>query len=887
MNKKVLLLLLFLGLATFAGAQNDTPSYTQPVIPVIPGFQLNSANVSGATSQYLSGKISTYQAYDFNYQALYNHMLSNPHVLDIELVNGASQTFLSLQRRDMRAEDFVQAETNANGVTQTVFARDTLSDSSYVVNTFSGFADHDKSLISRLAIYPDNLKGYIWNTVTGHVLYYTSLQDFIQESGGTYQTAENFLLVFDLGALTADAGNICTNLSGATQPGTPQPLGYFEECTTKYLEIACEGDKKWCDVYGGVLRAKMKILETLFLVEGIYTYNFNISFVIKYMNFYPFTPNIYSNTDIDQRLNDFRTNWVTHNGAIKRDCALLFSGHSSLPGTAGGVAWPYSVCDPNSAYATINNVSKKVLTTAHELGHILGSHHDNGPGGYGSSSCTGMDVPIMCATAYAAGPDFKFSTYTRGVILDFINAHGACLGGYDSGMPVSLIHKSWSNAQDVGRVGPWRLGNGDYKVVGNFDGQNGDEEIFFASADNNWVSLVDFSCDQGTNWYHLWSNYGSRTFGTWHRNTNDKYLSGDFDGNGKSDLFSVSGNCSWAAAQEYNPGTASWIHKWGNSGTRLMAGWYFNGNDTYVTGDFDGDGKDELLCINPNGWAQIIRFNWSGSAYTPQTIWSNNGNGWVGGVQINNTNRWHKGKFATLSKDELFTISGTWVTTQRFDGTNWQWIWSQYGASDFAGMYILPITAQQISMTGNFDGDANHEFINLNNQWCGTAEYSGSTYVQNWNNGGNFKINDWDLTGVNEYFLVKAAPTAEKQIFAIKYRRRTFYGPSEPYLCGMYKGNAAAQDFKPALPIDEMQKTEKIKVYPNPARDKVIVELGDVRKGASIAITDMSGRLIKRVPVNGANTEIALSDLPGGMYLLTATLEGANVFTTKIVVAGK
>src|SRR5690606_32121228 len=97
----------------------------------------------------------------------------------------------------------------------------------------------------------------------------------------------------------------------------------------------------------------------------------------------------------------------------------------------------------------------------------------------------------------------------------------------------------------------------------------------------------------------------------------------------------------------------SWIHKWGNTGNRWIAGWYINTNDIYVIGDFDGDGKDELFCVNPNGWAALIKFNWvtvgSGGYYNPQVIWSNNGSHSFEGQQISSIQRWFKGRMKTTA----------------------------------------------------------------------------------------------------------------------------------------------------------------------------------------------------------------------------------------------
>ena len=47
-----------------------------------------------------------------------------------------------------------------------------------------------------------------------------------------------------------------------------------------------------------------------------------------------------------------------------------------------------------------------------------------------------------------------------------------------------------------------------------------------------------------------------------------------------------------------------WMH---SHGTQTIGGhWQTKGDDIYVTGDFDGDGIDELLAANPDGRYQTL-----------------------------------------------------------------------------------------------------------------------------------------------------------------------------------------------------------------------------------------------------------------------------------------
>ena len=237
---------------------NAAPSYTQPIPNTVPKFATDPANPGVEVKRYLQEKLNEYEVYKFEFSGLNDYLTGNMHALEFDL----GSTFLSLQRKDIRAADYMETETLENGETVTTYKQDLDGDSLYEVHTVMGFANRNKSLIARLSIEPNNLTGYIWNTESNHVLYYTSLQDFIKSNRDGFNTDENYLLVFDLGAIKGDPNARCSALEAAVSSG-PQAKGYFDQCAPRFLEIAAEGDKPWCDAYGGA--AAGKILENLFL----------------------------------------------------------------------------------------------------------------------------------------------------------------------------------------------------------------------------------------------------------------------------------------------------------------------------------------------------------------------------------------------------------------------------------------------------------------------------------------------------------------------------------------------------------------------------------------------------------------------------------------------
>lgn len=85
------------------------------------------------------------------------------------------------------------------------------------------------------------------------------------------------------------------------------------------------------------------------------------------------------------------------------------------------------------------------------------------------------------------------------------------------------------------------------------------------------------------------------------------------------------------------------------------------------------------------------------------------------------------------------------------------------------------------------------------------------------------------------------------------------------------------------LATDEVRQNslESIKVYPNPAKDYLQVELPETIKNFRLELSDMSGRLV----LNKENeTKVNISGLPAGTYLVTVKSEGKKA-VRKVIIA--
>jgi hypothetical protein len=69
-------------------------------------------------------------------------------------------------------------------------------------------------------------------------------------------------------------------------------------------------------------------------------------------------------------------------------------------------------------------------------------------------------------------------------------------------------------------------------------------------------------------------------------------------------------------------------------------------------------------------------------------------------------------------------------------------------------------------------------------------------------------------------------------------------------------------------------------LYPNPANDQIVILYHDKsEKEMSISITDLTGRLLKVVPLQNDKTIVDITDFSDGIYFIN--IVGKNRFLTK------
>jgi len=886
-------------------------------------FNFKPTELAGKESKYLSTVFNNYSVYEFPITEFDKFIDSTPYSLAFNWVINGKKYKINLQRNDLRSPTYKSTTTYLKG--KKTKHRDIAKESYKDVITFKGFVNDNPKNYLRASIDDGILTGYFYDndvkewtafeTVCSILRGMPSGNGVIKPSKGEILNLKSFdkpqivkptdgfnglkkcnTVVFyhpdDIITTDHDCNDGENDEGGSgTDPGeTTTATG----CTPFVIEIATEADFEYFQNHGNsVNNANNEILTQLNLVEGVYAATFNTIFSVTFQHVYATPNDIFSSTDDAQLLLDeLRNFWMSNHAGINRDITALFSGKSTLKSGntdingkiyaavndsdfANGDDGFASVCQyPSFAYEISRDRTGLYLTLAHEFAHLFNARHahcsEDGPNG-------SDDRSIICP-----GPkSLYFGEDGRSVILDHMINNSGCLGQSVATSVTSNWIKTYTNDRNGKWMGTWYIQNGDVKVVGDFNG-DGDDEFLWTHEDS-WCTMLEFECGLGSDWRHEWSNMGNGHITSWNMNDGDKHWAADFNGDGKDDLLSLSANKEWVSIRTYNQGNNTWDWMWNNNGSGWITGWNIRANDRYKFGDFDGDGADEILCFSDDGWSALLDYDGTNM----NVIWHNNGDSTIGAVEANAANVYKPGNFTlATSKDELLTFVNSWVTVLRYNPNNWQWewIWSQYGDNHFASMYILPLNSQQKIRVGNLDNDPQDEVFNLNHTWCATADYNGTDFTQNWNNGGTGYLTNsntgfyenWDLSLTNSYKMVRPTLDYETQLMGIQK-----FNGGDNFRVALFRPTLNQNYKTDNWPISEPLKAEStITLFPNPAMDIVNINFNKIAD-AEISIIDAHGKLVKKERCTESDSyQLQLNNLGCGLYIV-------NIATNNKVVSKK
>jgi len=299
------------------------------------------------------------------------------------------------------------------------------------------------------------------------------------------------------------------------------------------------------------------------------------------------------------------------NGDGKTDAALV-----------GGVGWgtiPVAFSNGNGTFNVTNDAVANFAAWATTPGVRIVTGDFNGDGktdialvggigwgtipmafsnGDGSFTITNMSAPGF--SGWATSPGAKIATG------DF-NGDGktdiALVGGFGWGtIPVALSNGNGSiniTNQGVANFPAWASTPGANIVTGDLNG-DGKTDIALTGGIGWGTIPVAFSNGNGT--FNI-TNSGVPNFGSWATSPGATVITGDFNGDGKTDI-ALTGGIGWGTIPvAFSNGNGTFNIT--NSGVPNFGSWASSSGVTAVVGDFNGDGRTDIALTGVSGWTSI------------------------------------------------------------------------------------------------------------------------------------------------------------------------------------------------------------------------------------------------------------------------------------------
>jgi len=456
----------------------------------------------------------------------------------------------------------------------------------------------------------------------------------------------------------------------------------------------------------------------------------------------------------------------------------------------------------------------------------------------------------------------------------------------------------WDNA-NTDTLGEWTLSDNDLFVVGNFDNDtNGLDEVLSMSYNNIYAKMHRYDATDG-DWDKEWGNGGDSAIGPWNLNEGSFYISGNFDGSGVDELLCI--NDPYLKLLNYN---STWSTTYGNNGDGTIDSlWNIDSDDTFLRYDFDNDGSDELICFSHNSeYCKVLSYD-SGSN-TWSTLYGNNGDS---AITPTNNSYWNMsssdtyivGDFNGNGKGDLLMINeGSGYSkmfefkTKRGGGYTWLYLWGNGGDETLNSDWNLSSGSKYHAYDmGGSDGRTELFCISDDNKYEKILNFN-TTWSANWGNAGSYQIYNRDLVDSDQFLFGHYTVDTIPELLWIKSSWINIGADSSCQTTHVYLHEMPNSDFTARLAyhiedVDDIDEPIAVSsgsdyiIYPNPSKNYITIE-SNVNNEFYVTAYNIKGQII--VEKNKAINKYILniSNQPKGLYFIKIVSE-KDVFIKRVI----
>ena len=326
--------------------------------------------------------------------------------------------------------------------------------------------------------------------------------------------------------------------------------------------------------------------------------------------------------------------------------------------------------------------------------------------------------------------------------------------------------KNWTNINYPVTGNTPEISNSDAIVVGNFCGDEA-QELLVVRFSTHTAKLYKFNV-------HHWEQIWAGTIGGWSISNIDKYYAGDFDGDGYDELLCVQNKTNtWADIYRYNSQQSNnpWQYVWTNSGNGQIGNWNFQPGDVILPGHFNDSTYCSLMCVRnqektKNALCQQLYSGFWVSLWTAPSVFTDT---YIGPWCISVFDKYYVGDFNGDGYDELFCVQVTNGTSDKMmlmqHNTSWDVLWTNNGVSE--GVSIYPYRANL--HIGNFDSDRADEILGVNT-WATKFDFNASNqWDWSWSTYESGRLSDWSVHPNHRIFFLKTMVDVPDYLFVCRW----------------------------------------------------------------------------------------------------------------------